>query len=355
VPPAVDPSIYSDKNARFELRPDFRRVLTALPTFKADQTLFAWEEVVELLKQYILSNQSFFDRRNILVALVKDDPLGQAFQVDAFHRTQTLSLLRKQLIYVPGATSAAPSQGGDMQGKRPCPDDEQPAKQLRMSDDTTSEEEEDEIGFNSHAIDSTEDEEEMDWDTDEIVYEYDTYSTDEAAEERPIQAGGGMDDSSDEDSDPECLTEPVIQIAEADSETENWADCEDNTIEERVAQTMDCSQYCLGCKKLSNGRFCQSCWQARKDWLPDRPKLPFKSRRQRDTLREKQTVSPNHDMMDGNLCTICCAGPKNASLIHGQLGHLGFCYPCAKKIWKKQGRCPVCRRKVEKIVKIIEA
>jgi hypothetical protein len=80
VPPAVDPSIYSDKNARFELRPDFRRVLTALPTFKADQTLFAWEEVVELLKQYILSNQSFFDRRNILVALVKDDPLGQAFQ-----------------------------------------------------------------------------------------------------------------------------------------------------------------------------------------------------------------------------------------------------------------------------------
>eukprot|EP00092_Neocalanus_flemingeri_P026852 GFUD01029108.1.p1 GENE.GFUD01029108.1~~GFUD01029108.1.p1 ORF type:complete len:726 (+),score=117.49 GFUD01029108.1:126-2303(+) len=55
------------------------------------------------------------------------------------------------------------------------------------------------------------------------------------------------------------------------------------------------------------------------------------------------------------LCLMCCQRPKNASLIHGRLGHQVCCYPCAKKLWKKQARCPVCRRKVERIVKLIQA
>jgi len=55
------------------------------------------------------------------------------------------------------------------------------------------------------------------------------------------------------------------------------------------------------------------------------------------------------------LCLMCCQRPKNASLIHGRLGHQVCCYPCAKKLWKKQSRCPVCRRKVERIIKIIQA
>ena len=54
-------------------------------------------------------------------------------------------------------------------------------------------------------------------------------------------------------------------------------------------------------------------------------------------------------------CEICCKQPKNASLIHGKLGHQVCCYTCGKKLWKKQSRCPVCRRVVEKIVKIIQA
>merc|ERR1711954_69614 len=54
-------------------------------------------------------------------------------------------------------------------------------------------------------------------------------------------------------------------------------------------------------------------------------------------------------------CDICCKQPKNASLIHGNLGHQVCCYTCGKKLWKKQSRCPVCRRVVEKIVKIIQA
>lgn len=54
-----------------------------------------------MLSSYILSKKAtIFDSRNIKLALVKDDPLGDAFGVAAFHRCQVNSLLRQQLIPV---------------------------------------------------------------------------------------------------------------------------------------------------------------------------------------------------------------------------------------------------------------
>jgi hypothetical protein len=40
----------------------------------------------------------FFDNRNIKIAHVETDPLGIAFNVKVFHRTQVTTLLRNQLI-----------------------------------------------------------------------------------------------------------------------------------------------------------------------------------------------------------------------------------------------------------------
>jgi len=56
-----------------------------------------------------------------------------------------------------------------------------------------------------------------------------------------------------------------------------------------------------------------------------------------------------------HLCLLCCSRPKNASLVHGRIGHQVCCYQCAKKLWRKRSDCPVCRRKVERIIKIIPA
>ena len=55
------------------------------------------------------------------------------------------------------------------------------------------------------------------------------------------------------------------------------------------------------------------------------------------------------------LCTLCCAAPKNACLIHGRISHQVCCYGCAKKLFKNHRGCPVCRRKIEKITKNIIA
>ena len=101
IEPRICSKVYSNKNARFRLKPDFYDLLSVVPSFDKTQTLFAYDEVTELLSKYILSKKdSIFDLRHVKLALVKNDPLGKAFAVNAFHRCQVTSMLRRQLIYV---------------------------------------------------------------------------------------------------------------------------------------------------------------------------------------------------------------------------------------------------------------
>ena len=52
-----------------------------------------------MLSEYLLMyKDKFFDNRNIKIAHVANDPLGIAFDVQIFHRTQVTTLLRKQLM-----------------------------------------------------------------------------------------------------------------------------------------------------------------------------------------------------------------------------------------------------------------
>jgi hypothetical protein len=55
-----------------------------------EQSVFTYAELVRHLSSYILKHKdSFFDPRNISVALCgTTDPLGVAFGVTAFHRSQ---------------------------------------------------------------------------------------------------------------------------------------------------------------------------------------------------------------------------------------------------------------------------
>jgi hypothetical protein len=99
-----NPIDYTNINARFTLKSEFRGVLSTLPTFNQNQTLFSYKEVSTLLSNYILSKKNFFiEPRNAKLAMIKGDPLSKAFKVDSFHQCQVTSLLRKQLIYVSDA------------------------------------------------------------------------------------------------------------------------------------------------------------------------------------------------------------------------------------------------------------
>ena len=92
-------SIQTNRNARFNLKPLFLKVTRSVEGANQSQTIFTYGEVTLLLSKYILARkETLFDHRNIKLVLVKEDPLGKAFGVSAFHRCQVNALLRSQLI-----------------------------------------------------------------------------------------------------------------------------------------------------------------------------------------------------------------------------------------------------------------
>ena len=111
--------VYIDKKAEFTLKPKFLEVVRSLPNTDPKQTVFSYEEVLFLsefrpedyfffcqvtllLSTYIFAHkEKFFDCRNIKLAMVAGDPLGEAFGVRAFHRCQVNNLLKNQLIPLP--------------------------------------------------------------------------------------------------------------------------------------------------------------------------------------------------------------------------------------------------------------
>ena len=63
------------------------------------QELFTLNEALGFFSTYIISRKNhIFDSRNIFVALVGEDPLGDTFNVTAFHRSQAAVLLKNHLI-----------------------------------------------------------------------------------------------------------------------------------------------------------------------------------------------------------------------------------------------------------------
>jgi len=97
----ISTAVFTDKNAKFTLKPKFLKVVRTVPDINPMKTVFTYEEVTLLLSKYILSRKDqIFDPRNIKLALVTNDPIGEAFGVKAFHRCQVNNLLRSQLIPV---------------------------------------------------------------------------------------------------------------------------------------------------------------------------------------------------------------------------------------------------------------
>lgn len=91
-------TIFQD-TPRYELRNPLREVFQTMDEFDQTKMIFPYDEITALLSAYILKHRDrLFDLRNIKVALVENDPLGQAFKVKAFHRCQLHTLLRTQLV-----------------------------------------------------------------------------------------------------------------------------------------------------------------------------------------------------------------------------------------------------------------
>ena len=88
------------KDSRFGITRAFRAVLKTLPEFDKKKHVHRYGQLAKHLSAYIMKNTHLVDERNVKICIVKNDILGKAFNVEAFHRDQTSTFLRKQLTLI---------------------------------------------------------------------------------------------------------------------------------------------------------------------------------------------------------------------------------------------------------------
>lgn len=77
------------------------------------------------------------------------------------------------------------------------------------------------------------------------------------------------------------------------------------------------------------------------------------SQEENKNLKDLETSMAEKNKTLNNSCNICLQNPKNGIFNHNKIGHIFSCYKCAKKIWKKKGKCPVCKLKIKFVTKLI--
>ena len=54
---------------------------------------------------------------------------------------------------------------------------------------------------------------------------------------------------------------------------------------------------------------------------------------------------------DRSLCIICLDKPKNGVFVHGNTGHTCCCHECAQAVRRSKGCCPICKAKIDCIIR----
>lgn len=359
---------------RFYVKKKFLDVMRTVPGVNLQQQSFTFAEITDLFSKYMLSKQDeLFDDRNIRVALIQNDPLATAIGMISFHRCQVNIILRAQLI--PATPSSTTQQAGTDTTTTPP-----------LSPVTNLDTEEVHGNVPDNQSEYTNDTEE------------DTL--------RPKHAmGEGSLSSGDTDDHMDLTIEQPIETISVDygyfGDNENVVMSEHQDESTSTVHPKNHKQQtkCAACKELTpNTKFknflCPWCWRLRKQWLPYRQQRKKKHRNARDNnentltkslsapLTESKIVaeregggdngtsisSPSSTLTDAQpatkgqregqtnlamLCGICCHKTRDTGFVHGTSAHLYACYQCAKKAWKLSPKCPICRRKVSSIVKII--
>lgn len=88
----------TNPDTRYRLSDKLRQLFVSA-ALVTTQELFTFKEASGFFSTYIISRKNhIFDSRNIFVALVVEDPLGDILNVTAFHRSQAAVLLKNHLI-----------------------------------------------------------------------------------------------------------------------------------------------------------------------------------------------------------------------------------------------------------------
>ena len=62
------------------------------------------------------------------------------------------------------------------------------------------------------------------------------------------------------------------------------------------------------------------------------------------------TAAPAEDE-DANLCVICMQQPRDATIVHGDSGHICCCIACATLLKERGMTCPMCRTPISMVIR----
>ena len=305
-------------------------LLTLFKSLGAENRPYTAKEVWRFLYAYLLKNCHLFDKTDNSFVNCDGDPVGEVFGVRRFHITDVRHLLGK-LVYKTGvvppvavdiARSATyngvckdpPGCSTEVAGSAPSLYDKPVKKQnlvhvVLAEDDlpvsnSDAETEYSRQGYETAVCRNSESEEGMSEDLDDqpdfVEYEV---ASDASSSEKTL---------SDEDSELEDVELAVVTLMYKESKEDEvfWGD-DDSDSESTSAGNSDIDSgldlakekwACLKCNKENKSfmRYCEKCWQQRKDWLPDCPKgkkrrkpRPKKPRKPRPKKSKKSRIPQN--------------------------------------------------------------
>jgi len=57
------------------------------------------------------------------------------------------------------------------------------------------------------------------------------------------------------------------------------------------------------------------------------------------------------NLEDSQKCIVCINRPKNATIVHGNTGHVCCCLSCAYTLQRRGDACPICRAPIDRVIK----
>jgi len=115
---------------------------------------------------------------------------------------------------------------------------------------------------------------------------------------------------------------------------------------------------CLKCGMGTSApmKFCTICYEKRKWSLPPRPRKQGKLGKKVTgvlavtNLHQSEAVTSSEDM-----CSMCGTRQRNGGFLHTNTIHAIYCYSCTKDIFSRGSKCPICRRTIQRAVRIFNS